>query len=115
MGKVYFGLAMADSMFPANCSISRKSLTLDELKDRLVNGVEVCLNPSHQATISAMESKFGIEVAIPATAPIVKLQSGDSLVLFSVRGLPRLDATRHEYTETEIASATFEFGMWTVA
>lgn len=115
MKKIYFGLAMADSMFPANCSISRKSLTLDELKEQLGQGVEVCLNPSHQATISAMESKFGIEVAIPATAPVVKLQPGDSLVLFSVRGLPRLDATRHEYTEQEIASANFEFGMWTVA
>jgi len=115
MGKVYFGLAMADSMFPADCSLTRKGLTLDELKSILADGVEVCLNPSHQATISAMELKFGIEVAIPATAPIVKLSSGDSLVLFSVRGLPRLDASRHEYTEEEIAQASFAFGIWTVA
>ena len=115
MGKTYFGLAMADSMFPSESVLTRKGLTLEELKDLLAGDVEVCLNPSHQTTISAMESKFGIEVAIPATAPVVKLQSGDSLVLFSVRGLPRLDASRHEYTEEEIAQASFSFGIWTVA
>ena len=115
MGKIYFGLAMADSMFPAYCVLTRRGLTLEELKDLLAEDVEVCLNPSHQTTISAMESKFGIRVAIPATPPVVKLQPGDSLVLFSVRGLPRLDASRHEYTEEEIAQATFAFGIWTVA
>ncbi|HMT02790.1 MAG TPA: hypothetical protein PKD00_05690 [Burkholderiales bacterium] len=115
MNKIFFGLAMADSMFPSECTISRQSLSLDELKGTLAGGVEVCLNPSHKATISAMEAKFGLVVDIPAEAPKVALTSGDKLVLFSVRGLPRLGGDRAEYTAEEIEGASFAFCMWTVA
>jgi len=73
----------------------------------------VCLNPSHQATVKAMQDRFGIEVPIPEVAPQVKLEVGDSLIVMGVRGLPRLDATRHEYTEEEIAKASFQFSVFT--
>lgn len=112
--KVYFGLAMSDSMFPSDCLVKREPLTLEALKALLVEGnVEVCLNSSHAATITAMEVKYGITVAVPAAPPKVALSKGDKLALFSVRGLPRL-TDRHEYTEEEIASSTFVFGLWTV-
>lgn len=114
---LYFSFAVADSMFPANCTISRKPLTAEEAKEVIATTPElgVACNPSHQATINAMQGRYGIVVEIPATAPMVKLQSGDAMIVMSVRGLPRLDASRHEYTEQEIAAATFVFGHWTVA
>lgn len=109
----FFGFALADSMFAGDCKISRRVLTVDEARDLVKAGVESCLNPSHEATIVAMREKYGIEVAIPTTPPRVSLNKGDSLVVMSVRGLPRLTDNRH-YSAEEIASATFSFAIYTV-
>jgi hypothetical protein len=76
--------------------------------------VNMALNPSHKPTCDVATQKFGLPITIPEKAPIVALNSGDSIIVMAVRGLPRLEG-RHEYTETEIASATFVFGEWTVA
>lgn len=112
--KTFFGFAIADSMFSGDVTIARKSLTAEQAKEIIAAGVEPCLNPSHQATISAMNVRFDIHVEIPTVAPQVKLTAGDSLLVMGVRGLPRLDATRHEYTADEIASASFVFSLYTV-
>lgn len=112
--KIYFGFALADSMFAGNCTITRRVLSVEEIKALVAQGVESCCNPSHKATIDAMRSRFGINVSIPETPPRVVLGSGDSVIVMGVRGLPRL-TDRHEYTEDEIASATFTFAMYTVA
>lgn len=110
----FFGFALADSMFEGNCEISRKTLTADEVRVLAEAGELVpCLNPSHAATIAAMQQRFGIAVTIPETPPRVALGTGDSVVVMGVRGLPRL-TDRHEYTEEEIASATFSFSEYTV-
>jgi len=58
-----------------------------------------------------MRSRYGFDVPVPEKAPFANLQTGDSLVVMGVRGLPRLEG-RHEYTEEEIASATFTFSVW---
>ena len=108
----YFGFALADSMFQGNCAIQRKTLTADEVK-AMAGELTPCLNPSHQATIDAMRLRFGIDVAIPETPPRVSLGVGDSVVVMGVRGLPRL-TDRHEYTEEEIAVATFSFSEYKV-
>jgi hypothetical protein len=108
----FFGFALADSMFKGDCAIQRKALTADEVK-AMAGELTPCLNPSHQATIDAMRSRFGIDVAIPETPPRVSLGVGDSVVVMGVRGLPRL-TDRHEYTEEEIAAATFTFSVYTV-
>ena len=115
MSLTYFGFAVADGMFGANdCSIERRMLTPEQVKEMARDGVLTpCLNPSHQATINAMRSRYGIEVEIPEKAPIVQLGLGDELVVMGVRGLPRL-TDRHEYTEEEIAKATFTFSKYTV-
>lgn len=123
MAKLYFGFALADSMFAEDCEIVRKSLGGDaSLVNKLLQNpaevdcdeVAICLNPSHQATIVAMNTRYGIHVAIPDVAPKVELRSGDSLIVMGVRGLPRLDATRHEYTQAEVDSADFSFTIYTV-
>ena len=110
--KRFFGFALADSMFTGDCDIRRRTLTADEVK-AMAGELTPCLNPSHAATIDAMRQRFGIDVAIPEAPPKVSLGVGDSVVVMGVRGLPRL-TDRHEYTEEEIAAATFTFSVYTV-
>ena len=109
----YFGFGMADGMFPAECSISRQSLTPAEAKKMIETGVVSVCNPSHKATIEALQKRHGIRVEIPEKAPVVKLVPGDAVIVFSPRGLPRLEG-RHEYTAEEIKKASFAFGLWLV-
>ena len=108
---IFFGFALADSMF-SDGLITRRTLSIDEVKTLVTAGVVSCCNPSHQATITAMQSRFNLEVAIPATPPRVSLQDGDSVIVMGVRGLPRL-TDRHEYTDEEVAGATFVFSLYT--
>ena len=111
----FFGFALADSMFQGDCEISRRSIEPATVQAMAEAGeLTPCLNPSHAATIDAMRSRFGIDAVIPETPARVSLGSGDRLVVMGVRGLPRL-TDRHEYTEEEIASASFTFSVYTVA
>lgn len=112
--KIFFGFALADSMFKGDCSIIRKSIDVDTVRQMAEESkLTPCLNPSHKATIDAMNGKFGISIAIPDAPPKVSLDTGDSVIVMGVRGLPRL-TDRHEYTEDEIAAATFTFSIYTV-
>lgn len=114
MAKTYFGFGIADNMFPAgDTMIRRRDLTPDEAREIIAAGVEVCLNPSHLETIRVMQKRFGINVAIPAKAPVVALQAGDRLLVMGVSGLPRLEG-RHEYTSEEVSGAKFRFGLYSV-
>lgn len=110
--KVYFGFAIADSMFPASCSISKFPISVDLVRSRAE--LVPCLNPSHAATIAAMKNRFGLDVPIPEKPPQVQLSSGDRVIVMSVRGLPRL-TDRHEYTEAEIESAQFSFSEYVIS
>jgi len=46
-------------------------------------------------------------------APVVKIVAGDSLLLMTISGLPRLEG-RHEYTAEEVAGAKFRFAIYSV-
>ena len=109
----FFGFAIGDSMFAANALIEKKSLTAEQAKEIIKNGIESCCNPSHRATISAMKKRYDIDVMIPDTPPRISLAKGDSIIVMGVRGLPRL-TDRHEYTEEEIAEASFSFSRYDV-
>lgn len=110
----FFGFALADSMFKGDCTIHRRSLTADDVRAMAEAGeLTPCLNPSHAATIDAMRQRYGIDVSIPDAPPRVEVKAGDSVVVMGVRGLPRL-TDRHEYTEEEIAAATFTFSEYSV-
>jgi len=113
MSKIFFGFALADSMFNGDCTIRRRKLPVDQVAERVAAGVESCCNPSHAATIAAMRAKFNLDVSIPTTPPRVSVGVGDSIIVMGVRGLPRL-TDRHEYTNEEVANATFEFSEYTV-
>lgn len=113
----FFGFALAASMFEGDGDVSFKQVSPEEAK-RLVaeaqasGELQSCCNPSHVPTIDAMRARFGIDVPIPEQAPFAKLAYGDRIIVMGVRGLPRLQDGRHEYTEEEIASATFSFSVW---
>lgn len=120
MSILFFGFALADSMFDDG-TITRCTLDMsddsDELESLLLDAAEAgelvsCCNPSHIATINAMRQRYGLKVAIPDTPPRVKLADGDRILVMGVRGLPRL-TDRHEYTEAEVASAEFNFTLYT--
>lgn len=113
MKKIFFGFALADSMFMGDCQIVRRVLTIQDVKRRIAQGIQSCCNSSHKATINAMKSRFEIEMAIPEVPPRVALDAGDSIIVMGVRGLPRL-TDRHEYTEEEIAKADFSFAEYHV-
>lgn len=110
----YFGFAVADSMFPTACTAARRPLSVEEVKNLLSEGYASCCNPQHMATLVAAKERHGLDVTVPGRAPIVTLNPGDEVIVMSVRGLPRLEENRHEYTDEEIAKATFAFGIWTV-
>lgn len=111
---VFFGFALASSMFFGDCMISRKILSIETTRTIIGAGVVSCLNPSHIATISAMTARYGLDVVIPDRPPSVLLTAGDKVLVMGVRGLPRL-TDRHEYTHEEVAKATFEFVLYTVS
>ncbi len=111
---VFFGFALASSMFSGDCTISRKVMSIEATRAIVGAGVVSCLNPSHVATISAMTARYGLEVAVPERPPSVLLAEGDSALVMGVRGLPRL-TDRHEYTSEEVAKATFEFVLYSVS
>lgn len=113
MSKIYFGFALADSMFAGNCNIERRTLSTEEVATAVAQGVVSCCNPSHEATIHAMRTRFGLSVDIPDAPPRVALQPGDAVVVMGVRGLPRL-TDRHEYTVEEVAQASFQFSEYRV-
>ncbi len=96
----FFGFAIADSMFPGECVVSRRPLTVDEVRDKLAD-CQMCVNPSHKPTIDAATKKYGLVIAVPEKAPNIALKSGDSVIVVSMRGLSRLEG-RHEYTADEI-------------
>lgn len=111
--KTFFGFAIADSMLPASCILRKSEIATHEIRE--MKDLVSCLNPSHAATIAAMRQRYTFDnVQIPDKAPQVVLSDGDKLIVMSVRGLPRLDASRHEYTKAEIDSATFAFSLYEV-
>lgn len=111
---IFFGFAVADSMFQGECTITRRMLSVDKVREFLnISDIQYCLNPSHKATITAAMTRYALPINIPEKPPSVKLQHGDSLIVMSVRGLPRLENS-HEYTTEQISGASFEFSMYTV-
>ena len=112
--KVYFGFALADSMFTGDVLVERRILTHEQVAIEVARGVISCCNVSHEATVRAMRNRFGLHVATPETPSRVELARGDSVIVMGVRGLPRL-TERREYTDEEIAGATFQFSEYRVS
>lgn len=113
MDKTYVGLAMSSTMFSGDVLISRRVLTADQAKGIISGEIVSCFNPSHSATIEALQEKFGIVVPIPEVAPKVTLEPGDSLIVLSARFARRLNEGER-FSPEEVNSASFEFVEYTV-
>ena len=109
----FFGFGLADSMFVGDVVVTRTGISVERARGILAEGAEICLNPSHAETIRVMRTRFGVNVEIPARAPVIRLVPGDRLLLLAVSGLPRLEG-RHEYTRAEIDAAVFRFALYEV-
>ena len=116
---LYFGFALADSMFNNDVRVVRTVLSPKEAKEvldraRKVGALVSCVNPSHVPTLSVARERFGLEFSVPEVAPKVELHAGDSLLVMTVQGLPRLNAGQHEYSPEQIEGARFTFALWSV-
>jgi len=112
---IFVGLALSDSMFGDDVGrLRRQPLAVSELKNLLESYPRIvpCVNPSHKASLDALQQRFGISVPIPNSPPKVLLKPNDSLVVMQIIGLPRL-TDRHEYTREEISKAEFRFTLYT--
>lgn len=113
MSKTFVGLAIADSMFSAEVTAVRRPLSVEDVKTMVESGTVIsACNASHENTLKALAVKHGIQVAAQG-APKVSLEPGDSIIVLSVRGLPRLEGTT-QYTDAQVDAASFAFGLWTV-
>lgn len=108
MSTTYFGFAFSLSMLPeGKLPMTKYDLTVEEVRERLPS-MSLCLNPSHEATVKAARERFQLPIEVPEKPARINLQKGDSVVVMQVMGLPRL-TDRREYTEEEIAKASFTF------
>ena len=111
--KIYFGFAIADSMFPEAGTFFRRPSTAQEVACLFsYEKITSCVNKSHVPTIEALRKLTGVTVEVPEVAPKVQLEPFDKFIVMSVRGLPRLGGDRVEYTKEEIDSAEFKFAIW---
>lgn len=119
MNTLYFGFAISDNMFSTGVTVRREPLSATDAQIALscdMRQIVSCVNPSHKATIEALQAKFpdiAVYATIPEKAPLIKMGSGDGLLIMGVRGLPRMEG-RHEYTKEEIENSTFTFSLWEV-
>jgi hypothetical protein len=109
----YIGLAIADGMFPSTCTISRRELNADQVKEIIMAGIVTCCNPSHQTTLKALDQKFGIVVPFRIAPVMVSLKSNDSIIVLSAR-FPRRLAEGETWTQADVDAAEFKFGEWLV-
>lgn len=109
----FISLAVSATMFPQDGTIEMQPLTPQEVNTILaLEPVESALNPSHATTIDAIRRKFNIDLPIPAKAPKVFLNPGDSVIILQAQ-LPRL-AEGETHSEETINNAAISFRRWTV-
>lgn len=113
MARQFFGFAFSASMLPGgSVSMNKEDLTVEQVWAALPT-CELCVNPSHKATIEAARFRFGLQISVPEKPASILLDRGDSVIVMQVTGLPRLE-DRHEYTPEEVARARFSFVRITV-
>ena|SRR2546430_2275630 len=110
----YVSLAISDTMFPEG-QFKKEALSVDEAQDWLnilEHHIVSAANPSHAATIDALNRRFGIDLPVPDKAPSISLQSGDRVLVFQAR-LPRL-AEGERHSQETVDNAAFNFSLWTI-
>jgi len=107
MAKLYFNTAFAIGMVPDG-TITVRTVGDEETAEYLRAGVvENVANPAHANTLDAVSRRLGVDVRA-AKGGRVSLQSGDEVLVAEIGNVPR--ETR-EFTDAEIAAATFRFRL----
>jgi len=108
MSKTYIGLAFSAQMLSKSCKIAFDPIAIETVcVDRCIS----CANPTHKASLDALNSRYGINVPVAEKAPKVSLETGDAIIVLQISGLPR--ETR-EFTAEEVAKASFKAVKFTV-
>jgi hypothetical protein len=111
--KLYIGLSFSASMLSGRGNLDFQQVKLEDVKTFVYNKTLYisCVNPSHKASLDALKIRYGIEIPIPEKAPKIMLESGDTMIVLQINGLPR--ETR-EFTAEEVAKATFSAVMLSI-
>jgi hypothetical protein len=102
----YFNTTLGISMLPDG-EFSVSSLSNEEATEYLRGEVENIANPQHANSLQALTQKVGVDV-LDTKGGRISLQSGDECLVAEISGIPR--ETR-EFTDAEIAAATFRFRL----
>ncbi len=108
----YLSLAISDTMFPANATLSKTALQPKDVSVYLTDIVSA-LNPGHATTIDAIKRRYGFDLPIPTIAPKVALVHGDALLVIQAQFKRRL-AEGERYSDEEVAAAPIAFSLYTV-
>lgn len=112
MSKTYYCFSFSGAMNLGQAITSSRPVSAEDAIAIIKSGVEAGYNPAHISTMKAMKQRYGIEVPPPPSAPKIVLAPGDRVLTLEIQGLPR--ETR-EFTDTEVAKATFRFVLYEVA
>ncbi len=72
-----------------------------------------CFSKEDKKAVDAMCFVYGIKTFVPSCPPKVLMRPGDSFIVMSVKGLPRL-ADDRPYASEEISHASFVFMKYTL-
>jgi hypothetical protein len=115
----FISLAISDTMFPDEASMSKVSIDAERVKKIIDNkSVVSALNPSHLSTIDVIKRRFDIDLPLPVLAPgeiapKVALQSGDQLLVLQAQ-LPRLAEGEKRHSMDTVEKAAIKFSLWKV-
>lgn len=106
---LYFNTAFAASMVPDGI-VEFRTVSVEEASEMLQGEFANVANPTHAPTLSALSRKLGVNLT-QAQGGRVLLSEDDACLVAQISGLPR--ETR-EFTDEEVAAATFSFRLVTL-
>ena len=113
---LYFNTAFSLSMLTESATLTvQKNVDTETARDFLRAGnTRNVANPNHANTLDALTRILGIDVVAGASGARVTLQPGDQVLVATFT--PSRDTPREtrEYTDAQVASATFSFDLVTV-
>lgn len=105
----YFNTALGLSMLPDG-EFSVQTITPEAAAAWLLEGHQNVANPNHSNSLQAITQKIDVDMR-DAKGGRITLEPGDQCLVAQIGGIPR--ETR-EFTDEEIAAATFTFRLVTV-
>lgn len=108
----YFNSAIASLMFPSDCTLVKKQIAVKAVQNIFDNSINVYPS-SFEATIAAINSKFGLDLSTGSSSAI-ELVEGDSVLVTEIKGLGRLNPGEL-YSDEQITNSIITFALYTVA